>query len=128
MPQDQSSGAAGNAFGRTMAPRIAHAIGATMLGSRSNEAIFEGMRVVIKCAAPKTTSVGVTYLMLERLHSVIGAFQQTNGSFSLFLLPATTFTAEQRPSRSQGPSSGKVGLVSRAVFESKGMELKSVRV
>ena len=99
-----------------------------MLGSRSNEAALGGKRVVIKCAARNTNSIGVTYLMLERLHSVIGAFEQTNGSFNVISLPVTVFTANQRPSRSQGASEGKVGLVSRSVFESKGTEIKAVRI
>jgi hypothetical protein len=128
MPQDQSTGAAGNAFGRATAPLIAQAIGATMLGSRSNEAALGGKRVVIKCAARNTNSIGVTYLMLERLHSVVGAFEQTNGSFNVISLPVTVFTANQRPSRSQGASEGKVGLVSRSVFESKGTEITTVRI
>ena len=57
MSQDQASGAAGNAFGREMAPRIANAIGAVMLGSRSNEATYGANRIVIKCAAPNTSRV-----------------------------------------------------------------------
>jgi hypothetical protein len=128
MPQDRLTGAAGNAFGRATAPLIAKAIGATMLGSRSNEAVLGGNRVVIKCAAPNTTSIGVTYVMLERLHSVVGAFQQTNGSFSVILLPVTIFASEQRLSRSQGASKGKVGLVSRSVFERKGTKLRTVHI
>lgn len=128
MSQDQVSGAAGNDFGRETAPKIAAAIGATMLGPRSNEANYGEHRVVIKCAAQKTNSVGVTYLMLERLHSVLGAFQQPDGSFNVIALPAAVFAKELRPSLSQGSSSGRVGLVSRTTFEGKGTFIKNVRV
>jgi hypothetical protein len=128
MSQDQSSGAAGNAFGRETAPLIARAIGATMLGSQSNEASHNGARVVIKCAAAKTNSVGVTYRMLERLHSVLGAFEQPDGTFKVFALSAAAFAKALRPSLSQGASAGKVGLVSRGIFESTGTHVKTVRL
>ena len=123
MPQDRITGAAGNAFGRETAPLIANFIGATMLGPKSNEAIFKGNRIVIKCARQNTNSVGVTCRMIERLHGVVGAFQQADGTFEVLLITAKTFKQEMRPTRSQGASSGKVGLVSRAVFASKGKYL-----
>ena len=44
MPQTQASGAAGNAFGRTMAPKVASAIGAKMVGRGSNEALWDGKK------------------------------------------------------------------------------------
>lgn len=107
MSQDQASGAAGNTFGREMTPRIAKAIGAVMLGSRSNEATYGSNRVVIKCAAPNTSSVGVTYLMLDRLHSIFGAFQQTDGSFRVLALPARTFAKRSDPLAARAPQPGK---------------------
>lgn len=73
MAQDRVSGAAANTYGRETAPKIATAIGATMLGSESNKAVLNGQRVVIKCAGKNTTSVGVTYSMLDSLDSVIAA-------------------------------------------------------
>ena len=73
MPQNRVSGAAANTYGRETAPKIAAALGATMLGSESNEAVLNGQRVVIKCAGKNTTSVGVTYSMLDSLDSVIAA-------------------------------------------------------
>jgi hypothetical protein len=128
MPQDQITGAAGNDFGRKTAPMIARSIGATMLGSNSNEASYHGSLIVIKCAARNTNSVGVTYRMLERLHAVAGAFQQIDGSFEVILLPVTIFSEEMRPTRSLGASARKVGLVSRGVFESKGTHIRTVRL
>ena len=126
MGQDRDTGAAANDFGRATAPQIAKQIGATMLGSASNEATLDGKRVVIKCARRRTTSVGVTYLMLSKLDRVIGAFEQDDGSFALHALPASRFKAEMRESKSQGASAGKVGLVSRKVFESTGESLGAV--
>jgi hypothetical protein len=126
MAQDRDTGAAANEFGRETAPRIARMIGATMLGSTSNEATLDGKRVVIKCARQRTTSIGVTYLMLDNLDQVIGAFEQGDGSFTLYALPASRFRAEMRESQSRGASAGKVGLVSRKVSEASGDSLGAV--
>ena len=128
MSQDQESGAAGNTFGRETAPLIARALGAAMLGPSSNEATYKGNRVVIKCAAQKTNSVGVTYQMLERIHSVLGAFEQSDGSYSVFALPVEAFKESMRDTRSQGASSGKVALVTRGTFERQGSLVQRVRV
>jgi hypothetical protein len=127
MQQNRQTGADGNAFGRKTAPLIAKSIGATMLGPHSNEAIYKGHRIVIKCAAQKTNSVGVTHLMLQRLHSVIGAFQTTEGSFEILSLPAHIFSQEMRPTRSQGASAGKVGITLRHTFQNKGDRIGIVR-
>lgn len=126
MPQDQASGAAANDYGRETARRIATAIGARIRGSASNEADYDGRRVVIKCARAATSSVGVTYKMLERLQEVVGAFESSSGEYELFALPVSEFRKYQRPTASAGAAAGKVGLVSRAIFVSHGRFLKRV--
>jgi hypothetical protein len=128
MPQDQMTGVAGDAFGRRAAPLIARAINAAMLGPRSNEAIYQGARIVIKCAASGTTCVGVTYKMLERLDSVIGAFEQEDKTFNVLSLPASIYRKAMRPTRSHGASAGRVGIVSRSVFTAQGSFIRSVRL
>jgi hypothetical protein len=127
MPQDQATGAAGNAFGRTTAPRIAEAIGATMQGSTSNQARWNGRRIVIKCARAATTSVGVTYRMLSELDAIVAAFQRTDGQFDLFEMSPDTFRTHSRDSRSTG-ASGRVGLVTRSTFRDFGKPLRTVRI
>lgn len=126
MPQDRESGAAGNAFGHETAPRIAAALGATMLGSMSNEAVYEGRRVVIKCAGRNTTSVGVTYGMLDSLDLVLAAFQHRDGSFDVYALAPDEYRRHMRDSRSGG-AEGRVGLVTRKVFEEHGRRIRIVR-
>ena len=128
MHQDQESGAAGDTFGTETAPLIAKAIGATMVGAYSNEANYLGERVVIKCAGRRTTSVGVTYLMLKRLKKVIAAFQLDNGSFEVFALPAATYQKEMRPTKSQGASAGRVGIVSKRLFVTRGQRIGSTKI
>ncbi len=128
MPQDCISGAAANAWGRDVARQIASRIGAAMKNSTSNEATLDDKRVVIKCAAPKTDSVGVTYKMLENLDVIIGAFQLDDGSFELWLLSSAHFHDAIRPTRSQGNSAGKVGLVRRGTFTEHGKLFGRIRL
>lgn len=125
MPQNQQSGAWGNAFGHETAPKIAAAIGASMTGVASNEAVFEGQHAVIKCAGKSTQSVGVTYWMLKQLDVVIAAFQNGDGLFELYLLSSATYSEQMRDSRSSA-GQGRVGLVSKKVFLTLGKRLQVV--
>jgi hypothetical protein len=127
MTQDRTSGAAANEWGHATARVIAHRIGAVMTSRTSNEALFEGKKVVIKCAAIATDSVGVTFKMLDRLDSVIAAFQLDDGYFELWSLSADTFRQEMRDTRSKGAAKGKVGLLRRNVFENRGTSLGKVQ-
>ena len=126
MTQDRATGAAANEWGRTTARAIASKIGAVMKGRKSNEATLDGKKVVIKCAANVTDSVGVTFMMLERLDSIIGAFQLDDGSFELWSLSPEKFRLEMRDTGSRGASAGKVGLVRRDFFEKNGRVLGRV--
>ena len=126
MGQDQISGMTANAFGRQMGRTIAAALGAEPLTNNGNEFSLGGNRVAIKCAKAKTTSVGVTHTMLDRLSEVIGAFETATGTYDLYALPAAQFRERMRATRSTGPSAGKVGLVSRSVFLSEGRFIRSL--
>jgi hypothetical protein len=127
MAQDRESGAAGNAFGHETAPRIAKAIGATMLGTASNEATWKGQNVVIKCAGKNTTSVGVTCAMLDTLDLVLAAFQHKDGSFDVYSLAPDVYQKHMRDSRSR-LGEGRVGLVTKKVFEENGKRIRLVRL
>ncbi len=124
MPQNQSTGAEANAFGRVSAAKIAQAIGATLTRKGSNEATLAGKRVVIKSASRNTSSVGVSLKMLPTLDEVIGAFEQDDGAFVLFTLDADIYGKHQIPTRSQGRSAGRVGMVSKQVFVKKGKRMQ----
>jgi hypothetical protein len=126
LSQDRTTGAAGNDFGRTTAPRIAAAIGAAIKGPASNEATWSGKRIVIKCARASTNSVGVSYRMLDRLESILAAFERSDGRFDIFEMEASVFAANARETRSKGASAGKVGLVPRTVFQRFGRPLRTV--
>jgi hypothetical protein len=128
MIQNQQTGAGGDRFGRTTAPKIAKAIGATMVRKGSNEATLNDRRIVIKCAAPGTVSVGVSKKMLVRLDGVLAAFQQQDGSFTLISLPALDYAVAMKDTRSKGRSAGRVGIVTKSVFLSKGTRIGSVSI
>jgi hypothetical protein len=128
MPQDCVTGAAANEWGRNTARQIAAQIGASMQGGTSNEALLNGERIVIKCAAPATDSVGVTFKMLKKLDSIVGAFQLDDGSFELWSLTPKQFESAMRDTRSRGAAAGKVALVRRKVFITEGKHLGRVQL
>jgi hypothetical protein len=128
MPQDQASGAAGNEFGRANAKRLAEALGATLTRPGTNEARWQGRLVALKSASQHTSSIGVTYLMLNRVDEVIAAFEQPDGTFDIFALSSAAFRSAMRPTRSKGPSAGRVGIVRRSVFEESGRHIGAIRL
>jgi hypothetical protein len=130
MPQDRKSGAAASQFGHECGERIAIALGTRLRSGTSNECEVNGERVVIKCARKDTTKVGVSYNMLTKLDAVLGAFEEPNGSYRVLRLPAQRCATlmQQAPTASRGSSSGKVGMVNRAVFEQEGTLVKVVRI
>jgi hypothetical protein len=114
VPQDKESGREAAAWGREIAPKIALAIGARLLGRNSNECEYVGRRSVIKSARRATDSVGVTYGMLKRLDTVIAVFERRDSTFEVFEIPASHFQTLMRDSAGSGR--GKVGLVRRDEF------------
>jgi len=126
MAQDRQSGAEANRFGRAQAVVIAKGIGAVMVRNGSNECLFRNERVVIKCARFATTKVGVSYKMLQNLDAVLGAFENSNGSYQVIRLSKNDYQAHMTPTRSKGPSSNRVGIVDRAVFERLGKAVGGV--
>jgi hypothetical protein len=128
MDHHQVSGAAGNEFGRANAKKLAEALGATLTRPGSNEARLEGRVVVLKSAAERTNSVGVTYMMLERVEEVIAALQRRDGQFDCYALTSQAFRSAMTPTRSKGSSAGRVGIVQRTMFESHGRHLGVFRL
>jgi hypothetical protein len=100
--------------------KIAAAVGAQKLTTTSNECVWDSERIVIKCAGLRTTRVGASLRMLRTLDAIFGAFQDLNGSYRVLRLPAHRFTNHMAPT-------GKVGVVSRAVFLQEGALVSVVR-
>ena len=64
--------------------------------------------------------------MLKRLGGIIGAFQVEDGMYELYELSPHDFSDNMRPTRSKGAAAGKVGLVSKSVFERKGRSIQNI--
>ncbi len=75
---------------------------------------------MLKSARQNTSSVGVSYRMLEHLDSVIAAFELPNGRWQIMELDVATFERNERTTRSKGSSAKKVGIVSKNVFLNEG--------
>ena len=50
-----------------------------------------GKLVSLKSAAPATKSIGVTYLMLDRIDEVVAALQRDDGAFDLYSISLRRF-------------------------------------
>jgi hypothetical protein len=128
MTQDLTTGRAGDAFGRKYGRLIGNALGATKWIPGSNCCELNGERVVIKCARRDTPSVGITYRMMERVAAVVAAFETAGDRFLIYRLPISVVKTRAKPTSSQGSSAGKVGIISRRLFESEGVEIPSISV
>ena len=66
--------------------------------------------------------------MLARVKKVLGAFEEDDGRFRVMALSPEDFRRNMRPTRSTGPSAGRVGIVSKTAFERVGRLVKLVRL
>jgi len=124
MTQNQESGASANDFGRDNAARVAKAIGAVLTEpKRSNAAILQGRRIVIKSAKIRTTSVGVPYTLLSKVDSVVAAFEEKGGDYVIFELSVDDYRKNEKPRSTDGAA----GLVMKKVFLEKGREIGSLK-
>jgi hypothetical protein len=128
MAQDQSSGAAANHYGRDYAKRVANAPGGQMVRKGSNECVLNTARISIHCANVGNNRVGVTYDTLKRVSAVFGAFAVGGGYYNVLSLPVSDYSANMTPTKSTGPSSGKVGIVGRKVFEALGAPVAQIQI
>lgn len=129
MPQDRESGARAVDYGLETARQIASILGGKKVGhSRSNEYEIEDKNIVIKCAKSTTDSVGVPYRMLERVGAIWGAFEVESGSYDIYEMMPDAFRMHMRPTRSTGPSAGRVGIVRRPAFVDYGTFLRNVSI
>lgn len=123
MSQDQESGARASHFGHENGAALISHLGGTNRKPGSNEFDFHGERVTIHSAhyrSGRSQSIGVTRLCLRTIDSVLGAFQDEDGSYRILKLRANQFERFSRPTASRGPSAGRVVLVQRKIFEDHG--------
>jgi hypothetical protein len=128
MPQNRETGAEASQYGREFGGKVIAALGGTRTKAGSNEFLLDGERLTIHCARRRTTKVGVTYRVLETCDAVLGAFEQDDGTYHVLRLSAEQYRNHMEPTRSRGPSAGRVGLVTRAVFLQLGSLVKVLRL
>jgi len=124
MPQDAKSGARANKYGRVTSRLIAKKIGAISLKKNSNEFAFEGRLITIRCAQKGNVKVGVLYRMLDRVDSVVAAFETEKKLYDLYEMTPSLYKMHMRDSKNEG----RLGLVSKQVFVKKGKSLRRVRL
>lgn len=105
---------------------MGEALGGSPVPSQANEFAIGERRVAIKTARATTNSVGVTYLTLDRVDDVYGAWESEIGAFEVWCLPVAVFKEHMRPTASKGASAGKVGLVSQSILQERGRRLGTV--
>ena len=120
MSQTSLTGAQASSWGLRCGRALAVLLGASNPHGNSNKCELNGQMVVMKCAHFRNDKVGVSYHMLEQLDAVIGAFEDANGRYDVWSLSSDMYRNEMTGTRSTGPSAGKVGVVTKRVFQSHG--------
>jgi hypothetical protein len=128
MPQNKASGSAAARWGRETGARLGLSLGGSPMSRVANEFSLKGRRIAVKTAKSRTRSVGVTYLVLNRVDDVYAGWETNAGEFEVWSLPASLFKSNMRPTASRGPSAGRVGIVNRATFEQFGRRAGYFRV
>jgi hypothetical protein len=128
MSQNKESGAKAVQYGKKTARTIGEKIGAISTSNTSNEFKHKDRYVTIRCAHKKTSSVGVSYKMLNRVDAIIGAFEQKKGQYKLCEITTTQYLENMTETKSTGKSAGKVGKVSRSYFINEGKPLETVNL
>ena len=120
MSQTSLSGAQASGWGLRCGRALASLLGASSPQRNSNRCKLNGQWVVMKCAHFKNDKVGVSYHMLEQLDAVIGAFEDADGRYDVWSLSPEMYRQEMTGTRSTGASAGKVGVVTKRVFQTHG--------
>ena len=128
MPQDRSSGSEAAKWGRESGKRLGVALGGSAVSRIANEFALDGRRIAVKTAKGKTRSVGVTYLVLDRVDEVYAGWETNPDDFEVWSLAASLFRSNMRPTASHGPSAGRVAMVSRTTFEQLGRRVGTIRL
>ncbi len=121
MPATSQTGSEANTFGRTAGKRIAQYLNASNISGNSNECTVNGVPIVIKCARLGNGSVGVSHDMQNRIHAVLGAFANPNGSYDLYWLNVAQAIQHMRPRKGK-----RIGLIDKAVFVNAGQLMQTI--
>lgn len=122
MGQNADSGRAGNNYGYMMGSKVAQFLGAELLGKNSNEATLNGEIIVIKSARRKTSSIGVTPKMLERIKWIIVALENMDNSYTLYRIKFDWYKSKMYPSRSKNARGTMMVSCKDIISEGKKLE------
>jgi hypothetical protein len=124
MPQNRETGARADKYGRETSQFIAKKIGAKAISSNSNEFAYHGRRVTIRCDHRRTPYVGMPYRMLDRIDSVIAAFEDKSGEYDLYEMSPALIRIRTRHSKGKE----KVALVRKSLLVDFGRFVKHVTI
>ena len=100
MPQDRESGNRARMWGLRMAQIVANHLGATLMNpGRSNEAVLENRKVLIKSTHYCVPEIGATAATLDRIEAVIAALQDKDELYTIYEVSPNWFQQEMVPSR-----------------------------
>lgn len=123
MPQNRESGNRARKWGYFMAGKIAENLGAELINPRrSNEAIWNERRILIKSANYGVPQIGATPATIERVEAIIAALQDSDDDFTLYEITPAWFKSKMSASRS--PRASHVMMVNCADVRNVGKELK----
>lgn len=125
MTQNRERGAEAAKFGHPAAALIAEQIGAKKATAKNNEFNLNGKRVTIRTAHQGNKQVGILYSMLERVQSVIAAFETAPNEYELLSLSPDKYRAAMRDSKT---GNGRVGLAQKKVFAEDGTVVATVKI
>ncbi|KGK99218.1 hypothetical protein LI82_04130 [Methanococcoides methylutens] len=128
MGQTPETGQAGNNFGHRMGEHVAKRLGTQLLetGTGSNEAIYDGERVILKSAHKNTSSIGVTINVLETVQAIIATFEDKNKSsqnlhhYTIYRVSFNWYKEHMKPSRANERASRTTMMVTRSSIRKEG--------
>lgn len=121
MVQNQITGADAVRNGFKIARIVAKFLDTNMLSAKSNEIILDGKPFIIKSARRKTSSIGITETMFDRLQGVIVALETDNGKYTLYKVDLINNPSLQmRFSKSSGHVKNRVIQISRKSIQKCG--------
>jgi hypothetical protein len=126
MPQDRDSGDRARKWGYSMAQKVANHLGASLIRpKRSNEAMWQNRRVLIKSAHYGVPEIGATASTVDRVEAIIAALQDRDGLYTLYEVLPDWFRKEMVSSRS--PKASHVMMVRCARVREAGKVLGRIK-
>jgi hypothetical protein len=126
--QTPKTGKAGNNFGHRMGVHAAQHLGTKLLntGTKSNEALLDDQRVILKSAHKKTSSIGVTLNVLENIQSIVAVLEDKSKyaegvhHYTIYKVPTEWYKQYMLPSRSSPSAARTTRMVSCSMIRRHG--------